>query len=75
MFSSSQPQQSARLSVEEAAAYTGISASTLNKLRVYGGGPMFLKLGQRVVYSSDDLDSWLASKRCRSTSERPETVR
>jgi predicted DNA-binding transcriptional regulator AlpA len=59
----------ARLSVEEAATYTGLSASTLNKLRVYGGGPAYLKLGQRVVYVSDDLDAWLGSKRRRSTSD------
>ena len=38
-----------RLSVREAAQYLGLSASTLNKLRVFGGGPTFLKLGRRVA--------------------------
>jgi hypothetical protein len=58
-----------RLSIEEAATYTRLSASTLNKLRVYGGGPRYLKLGQRVVYVVDDLDAWLAGKRRRTTSD------
>lgn len=63
------PSPSLRLSVEAAAHYTGISASTLNKLRVFGGGPVFLKLGRRVVYDPTDLDAWLAERRRRSTSD------
>lgn len=58
-----------RLSVEMAANYTGLSASTLNKLRVFGGGPIFLKLGRRVAYDIADLDAWLAERRRRSTSD------
>jgi predicted DNA-binding transcriptional regulator AlpA len=58
-----------RLNVEAAAGYTGISASTLNKLRVFGGGPVFLKLGRRVAYDVADLDAWLAARRRRSTSD------
>jgi predicted DNA-binding transcriptional regulator AlpA len=58
-----------RLNVEAAAGYTGISASTLNKLRVFGGGPVFLKLGRRVAYDIADLDAWLAARRRRSTSD------
>jgi len=58
-----------RLPVEEAARHTGLSVSTLNKLRVFGGGPVFLKLGRRVAYDVADLDAWLASRRRRSTSD------
>jgi predicted DNA-binding transcriptional regulator AlpA len=58
-----------RLSVAEAAAYLGLSVSKLNKLRVYGGGPSFFKLGRRVAYDTGDLDHWLAGHRRRSTSE------
>ena len=57
------------LAVEDAAQRVGLSVSTLNKLRVFGGGPIFLKLGRRVVYDPADLDAWLASKRRRSTSD------
>ena len=58
-----------RLSVEGAAAHLGLSVSTLNKLRVFGGGPVFLKLGRRVAYDVSDLDRWLETKRRRSTSD------
>ena len=57
------------LSAPEAAAYCGSSASTFAKLRLYGGGPLYVKLGRRVVYDPADLDRWLASHRRASTSE------
>jgi hypothetical protein len=53
-----------------AADYTGYSVSHLAKLRLYGGGPSYLKLGHRtVMYDVRDLDAWLVSKRRRSTSD------
>ncbi len=61
--------QSGRLNVSFAARHLGLSVSTLNKLRVFGGGPVFLKLGRRVVYDLADLDHWLETKRRRSTSD------
>ena len=55
---------------KEAATYCGLAASTLEKLRVYGGGPTFRKLGKVVVYDRADLDAWLDSHpRLGSTSE------
>jgi predicted DNA-binding transcriptional regulator AlpA len=57
------------LNTPEAAAYCGSSASTLAKLRLYGGGPRFLRLGRRVVYDVADLDTWLAAHR-QNTPER-----
>ncbi|MBY3224136.1 helix-turn-helix domain-containing protein [Rhizobium laguerreae] len=56
------------LRTDDAATYTGVSASTLNKLRLTGGGPEYIKLGKSVVYDPADLDAWLSSKRRRSTS-------
>jgi predicted DNA-binding transcriptional regulator AlpA len=61
--------QPAVLKTDEAAAYCGSSASTLEKLRVYGGGPTFSKLGRRVVYRKIDLDNWLETNCRRSTSD------
>ena len=52
-----------------AAAKTGLSVSTLNKLRCSGGGPAFLKLGRAVRYKPVDLKDWLHSRRVMSTSE------
>ena len=57
------------LRTPEAAAYCGSSASTFEKLRLTGGGPVYSKIGRRVVYRIDDLDSWLAANRRRSTSD------
>jgi predicted DNA-binding transcriptional regulator AlpA len=52
-----------------AAAKTGLSVSTLNKLRCSSGGPAFLKLGRAVRYKPADLKDWLDSRRVMSTSE------
>jgi predicted DNA-binding transcriptional regulator AlpA len=52
----------------QAAEHVGLSASTLEKLRVFGGGPRFIKLGKTVVYDTADLDAWLAAHRRASTS-------
>jgi predicted DNA-binding transcriptional regulator AlpA len=61
--------QGRRLSVKEASIYTGLSFSTLNKLRCSGQGPRFAKIGRRVVYDVADLASWLAKHLKRSTSD------
>ena len=57
------------MNVVEAAAFVGVSISMLNKLRVYGGGPVFLKIGRRVAYDPSDLSAWLNQLRRRSTSD------
>jgi predicted DNA-binding transcriptional regulator AlpA len=58
------------LSVDDAAKVLGLSVSILNKHRVYGTGPRFLKLGRSVRYSPEDLAEWIESHRRRSTSEQ-----
>ena len=53
-----------------AAAYLGLSASTLAKMRLRGDGPLFSKAGAKiVVYDITDLDAYLAARRRRSTSD------
>ena len=52
-----------------AAEYLRLSVSTLAKMRLYGNGPVYSKLGRRVVYRHQDLDAWLARNSYRSTSE------
>src|SRR3954463_10113913 len=39
-----------------AARYVGLSESTLAKLRLNGNGPVYCKLGRRVVYRPADLE-------------------
>ena len=48
---------------------TGLSIATLEKLRVYGGGPAYMKLGKAVRYRVSDLEDWMNARRVRSTSE------
>jgi predicted DNA-binding transcriptional regulator AlpA len=59
-----------RLRTRAAANYLGYSESTLEKKRVTGDGPPFIRLGRAVVYDTRDLDAWLAARRTMSTSER-----
>ncbi|WP_181181066.1 helix-turn-helix domain-containing protein [Mesorhizobium sp. B1-1-5] len=58
------------LRTEAAARYTGLSVSTLEKLRIAGGGPIYCQPTRAVLYDPDDLDRWLASHRRSSTSVR-----
>jgi predicted DNA-binding transcriptional regulator AlpA len=53
----------------EAARLVGLSESTLAKLRLNGNGPVYCKLGRRVVYRIADLDLWLQSRTARDTSD------
>ena len=59
------------LTTGDAAAYLGLSVSYLNKMRISGGGPVFLKLSRAVRYRQEDLDAWTASRRYSSTSAIP----
>jgi predicted DNA-binding transcriptional regulator AlpA len=53
----------------EAARVLGLSESTLAKLRLNGNGPIYCKLGRRVVYRTADLEQWLQSRTARDTSD------
>jgi hypothetical protein len=53
----------------EAAVYLGLSPRTLEKHRTYGTGPVYRKLGGRVVYTIDDLERWSEQGIRHSTSD------
>lgn len=59
------------LRTDEAARRLGLSRSWLEKLRLSGEGPPYIRIGARAVaYWSDDLIAWAESRpRFRSTSE------
>lgn len=57
------------LSVNEAAKVLGLSPSTLAKMRLHGSGPVYCKLGRRMVYRRTDLEQWLQSRTTRDTSD------
>ena len=52
-----------------AARFVGLAQSTLAKLRLNGNGPVYCKLGRRVVYRPSDLEQWLQSRTARDTSD------
>jgi len=69
-FKSTDEKDEIFLTPKEAAAYLHVSKSYLDKLRVYGGGPKFLRFGKRkILYRKSDLDFWAAQHRFGSTSE------
>ena len=53
----------------EAAEYLRLSGRTLERHRVAGTGPRFVKAGRRVLYRRDELDRWAAARTFHSTSE------
>jgi predicted DNA-binding transcriptional regulator AlpA len=58
------------LRTPDAALLLGLSARTLEKHRCYGTGPVYRKLGGRVVYALEDLRNWADQGVRRSTSDR-----
>jgi excisionase family DNA binding protein len=60
------------LTVLDAAAYLRLSRRTLERLRVSGLGPKFVKCGRSVRYRQSDLEEWIAARVVRSTSEKLE---
>jgi predicted DNA-binding transcriptional regulator AlpA len=57
------------LRTKEAAEFLSLSSRTLEKHRTYGTAPAYRKLGGRVVYAVDDLESWAARGVVTSTSD------
>jgi predicted DNA-binding transcriptional regulator AlpA len=53
----------------EVAAHLRLSERTLERLRACGTGPRFVKLGRRVVYRQEDVETWAAAHTVTSTSE------
>jgi hypothetical protein len=55
-----------------AAQHLGLSSGTLEKMRLRGDGPRYLRLSpRRIVYEIDTLNSWARSREYRSTSDYP----
>jgi predicted DNA-binding transcriptional regulator AlpA len=67
----SAPMQSEFLDVASVAKRLGVSASFLNKSRLDGSGPPYVKIGRRTVrYDWERVLSWAAQQSRRSTSDR-----
>jgi excisionase family DNA binding protein len=53
----------------EAAEVLRLSERTLERMRLTGLGPAYVKAGRRVLYRQADLEKWVASQVRASTSE------
>ncbi|CAN1724886.1 DNA-binding protein [Hyphomicrobium sp. 1Nfss2.1] len=66
------PKHTPKLTTIEAAKVLRLSPRTLERLRVQGTGPSYMKAGRglraRVLYAPEDLNAWIA-RRYASTSE------
>ncbi len=60
------------LTQTEAAELLRLSARTLERHRVAGTGPRFVKAGRRVLYRLSDIHAWTAERTFSSTSEADE---
>ena len=57
------------LNTEQSAQRLGLSTRTLERFRVTGEGPDFLKMGHAVRYTASALERWLRGCTRRSTSD------
>jgi hypothetical protein len=58
------------LTPDEAATWLRVTKGHLARLRVVGGGPLFVKLSRRcIAYRVEDLEAFVASRIRRSTSD------
>lgn len=57
------------LNTREAADYVRLGKPTMERFRISGEGPVYVKLGGAVRYRKNDLDSWIETRRVRSTSD------
>lgn len=63
----------ANIRVRQAADYVGLSKSSLDKMRCFGTGPAFVRLGRTIVYRTDDLDAWLTANRNEAANDNSRT--
>jgi len=53
-----------------AAQFLCLKPSTLEKMRMHGGGPKFIRYGRAVRYDLEELKRWAKSREKASTSEQ-----
>ncbi|PZR34114.1 MAG: DNA-binding protein [Caulobacter segnis] len=57
------------LSTPQAGRFLNLSSRTLEKHRTFGTGPVYRKIGGRVVYTVEDLLAWAERGARRSTTD------
>jgi predicted DNA-binding transcriptional regulator AlpA len=59
------------LTQRQASEMLAISERTIERLRVSGLGPKFVRCGRSIRYCLTDIEAFIASRTVGSTSERP----
>jgi hypothetical protein len=62
------------LRAKEAARFIGVSCRTLEKHRICGTGPKYMKVGGRIIYAVTDLREWAERGARRATSDPGRTT-
>jgi hypothetical protein len=62
------------LKQSEAATALRLSERSLERMRLQGAGPLFVKAGRSVRYRLSDLETWIAARVVASTSECAKSV-
>ena len=62
------PDPDALLSEAQTCALTGLAERTLQRKRLDGTGPRFVRLGRRILYRRNDVLAWIAANTHDSTS-------
>lgn len=55
---------------KETAKRLCVQMNTLERWRVHGTGPKFVKVGRRVFYRVADVEAYLDANTCQSTSDK-----
>jgi len=63
------------MNTREAASYLRLGKPTIERFRMTGEGPAYLKLGGAVRYRRCDLDDWLESCLIQSTAKRSNSAK
>jgi excisionase family DNA binding protein len=63
------------LTQRDAALYLHLSERTLERMRVAGTGPRFVRIGKSIRYRQQDLDAFVARRVVASTCQRLEEQR
>jgi len=57
------------MTVKETATYLRVSKSYLDKARLTGHGPPFIRLGHKILYRKSAVDGWLQQRQFTATSQ------
>ena len=57
------------MTVKQTAAYLCVSKSFLDKARLTGEGPGFIRIGRKILYRKSVVDAWLQQRQFASTSQ------